>query len=336
MDAVAPSDFYTGLVARLYAPLRDAGAPDPQPYAAFIAAHGEPALELGCGDGDPLLQLRSIGLDVEGLDSSADMLERLRVRAEASGIDVVVHHSTIEAMEMRRRYRSMFLAGETFNLLPDDDTAWHALDRIRTHLEVGGVALIPLFIPRPTPERFFGVARTHTADDGSEMRVTALSETRDVAKRLQVTMLRYEIETADGVVTNEERPWLLHWHTQGGFQALAEEAGLTVIAVLAADGSPAGPEDAEFEFHVQPDPTWDAPRTSRPTSGAGAVVAAAMFGLEQAMYGERPKVEVVAEADADGLDLGTIDLDLDDPTRSRLTLQRDEGDHNPGRDERGG
>lgn len=322
MDAVEPPDFYTGIVAEIYAPLRSAGAPDPEPYARFIAASGEPALELGCGDGDPLLDLRSRGLDVEGLDSSPDMLERLRVRAEAEGIEVVVHRSTIEGMELRRRYRSIFLAGATFNLLPDDDTAWHALDRIRTHLEPGGGALIPLFIPVRTARSAFGVARTHTAEDGTEMRVTAVSETRDVASRLQVTVLRYELVAPDGVTTVEERPWLLHWHTQDSFRGLAEEAGLTVSAVLAPDGLPAGRDDAEFVFWLQPDPAWDAPRTSRP-SGGGALMAAAMLGLDQAIYGERPKVEVVAEAESDGLDLGDIDLDLDNPAQSRMTLPED-------------
>ena len=31
---------------------------------------GEPALEIGCGDGDPLLDLVAAGLDVEGLDAA--------------------------------------------------------------------------------------------------------------------------------------------------------------------------------------------------------------------------------------------------------------------------
>jgi len=324
MDAVEPPDFYTGLVARLYAPLRSTGAPDPEPYGAFIAASGEPALELGCGDGDPLLVLRSRGIDVEGLDASRDMLDRLQERAAEQGIEVVVHHSTIEAMELRRRYRSVFLAGPTFNLLPDDDTAWHALDRIRTHLEPGGKVLIPLFTPERTTRSAFGVARTHTTEDGTEMRVTAVSETRDVANRLQVTMLRYELVEPDGTITMDERPWVLHWHTQAGFRELAAEAGLTVVAVRSPDGSPADEGDTSIVFWLAPDPAWDAPRTSRPTSGGGAVVAAAMLGLDQAIYGERPKVEVVAEAESDGLDLGDIDLDLDDPGRSRMTLQ-DEG-----------
>ncbi len=75
-----------------------------------------------------------------------------------------------------------------------------------------------------------------------------------------------------------------------------------------------------------PDPeTGRAPPLSRGSaSPSGTVLGAAMLGLEQAIYGERPKVEIVAEADADGLDLGDLDLDLDDPASSRMTL-REEG-----------
>ena len=80
----------------------------------------EPALELGCGDGDPLLTLRAAGLDVEGLGSSADMLAKLRQAAEQLHLDVTVHHSTIEDMDLGKTYRSVFLAGPTFNLLIDE------------------------------------------------------------------------------------------------------------------------------------------------------------------------------------------------------------------------
>ena len=59
-------------------------ATEVEPYARFIAGFGEPALELGCGDGEPLLDLRAMGLDVEGLDSSADMLDRCRTAAASS------------------------------------------------------------------------------------------------------------------------------------------------------------------------------------------------------------------------------------------------------------
>ena len=54
---------------------------------------------------------------------------------------------------------------------------------------------------------------------------------------------------------------------------------------------------------------------------AGRALAAGMLGLDEAIYGERPKVEIVAEADADGLDLGDVDLDLEDPSGSRITIE---------------
>jgi hypothetical protein len=57
----------------------------------------------------------------------------------------------------------------------------------------------------------------------------------------------------------------------------------------------------------------------RSTAG-GALLSAAMLALERAIYGERPEVEIVVEASSDGLDLGDIELDPDDPARSRMQL----------------
>lgn len=321
MDSVDPALFYTGLVAQLYAPLRSSGPPDPEPYARFIAASGQPALELGCGDGDPLLDLRARGLDVEGLDSSSDMLQRCGAAAAERGLAVTLHEMPMESMELRRRYRSIYLAGATFNLIVDDDTAWQALARIRAHLEPEGSALIPLFVPRPLPVGAIGVPRSHVTDDGATMRVTVVSEDRDEEARRLTTVLRYELE-ADGHLDSEERPWLLHWHTQEGFRQLVGDAGLLVGGVLAADGSPAGTDDEQFTFWLTPDPAFDAHTSIRDRlPPAGRALAAGMLGLDQAIYGERPKVEIVAEADADGLDLGDIDLDLDDPAQSRMTVE---------------
>ncbi|MHA7132229.1 class I SAM-dependent methyltransferase [Oerskovia turbata] len=241
-----PADFYTGIVAELYAPLKS-GYEDPERYARFVLDSGEPALELGCGDGDPLLALRSLGLDVEGVDSSADMLERLRLLAAAQELDVSVHHQRMEALDLPRAFRSVFLAGPTFCLLPDDETALAALRGIRSHLTDDGTALVPLFIPEPTPADVLGVARESARDDGAVLRVGVVAEERDESARTQRSTLRYE-RVLDGASTVDERVWTMHWHTQDGFRALAAAAGLETVAVQDDDGRHAAPDASDFTF----------------------------------------------------------------------------------------
>jgi SAM-dependent methyltransferase len=311
-------------VADLYAPLRSSGAPDPAPYQRFVRRSGQPALELGCGDGDPLLDLRARGLDVEGLDASADMLARCRLRAEARGLVVTLHEQRMESMELRRHYRSIYLAGPTFNLLTDDDTAWRALARIRAHLEPDGSALIPLFVPPPVLPREIGRPRTRVTDDGATLRFTVTGVERDDAARIQVNHTRYERERGDDIEVLE-RDWVLHWYTQDGFRQLVGDAGLLVDELLGLDGTPASPGDTQYTFVLSRDPAFDHTASVRDRlPPAGRALAAGMLGLDQAIYGEKPKVEIVAEADADGLDLGDVDLDMDDPAASRMTIDPEE------------
>ncbi|MGY1497584.1 class I SAM-dependent methyltransferase [Streptomyces sp. QTS52] len=243
-----PADFYTGIVAELYGPLKSSSQ-NPEPYAAFVQQAGLPALELGCGDGDPLLELRGRGLDVDGVDSSADMLERLRRRADGQGIAATVFHQRMEALDLPRRYRAIFLAGPTFTLLPDDDAALAALRGIRAHLAEGGTALVPLFTPAPTPAGQIGRVRTAAAPDGAELRFSVVAEQRDETARTQTTLLRYERHHGpDSSVV--ERPWILHWYTRAQFEKLATTAGLTVTAVTDPDGKPAS-ADATGLLHFR-------------------------------------------------------------------------------------
>lgn len=247
-EALDPAQFYTGIVAECYAALRGS-VPDPEIYAKFVASSGEPALELGCGDGDPLIALRERGLDVEGLDSSADMIARAQQRADELGIEVRLHCCTIEDMHLDRTYRSIFLAGPTFNLITDDDLAQRSLNNIAAHLEPGGRVLIPLFIPQALPPNVFGVWREHTSDDGTHMRFQVVDARYDEASRTQIATTRYEL-TRDGETHRVERPWELHWHTQASFAEMVERAGMRVHSIVNNAGQLATDHDLEFTFRL--------------------------------------------------------------------------------------
>jgi hypothetical protein len=177
------------------------------------------------------------------------MLARCRAAATARGLEVALHHQSMETMRLGRRYRSIFLAWPTFNLLPDDDAARRALERIREHLAFDGAALIPLFMPRPTPNAELGRPREHVTADGCRLRVTTIGESRDERARLQTSVLRYEVITPNRTDV-DERPWVLHWHTVDGFGELVRDVGLRTRSVRRPDGSPATPTDDAFVFRL--------------------------------------------------------------------------------------
>jgi trans-aconitate methyltransferase len=246
MDA---ADFYTGIVVDAYAKLKSSHF-DPQPYAEFVLVAGQPALEIGCGDGHPLLSLRRQGLDVEGVDSSQDMLERCRINAATLGLEVTLHHQRLEDLALERRFRSIYLAGPTFNLLPDDETALRALRAIRAHLTDDGSALIPLWVPEPTPSEELDSAREATGEDGALLRYTALSEVYDEAARTRTTTVRYERHTA-AATERVERNWIIHWHTPEQFRARCAEADLHIASLIDEAGGSAAATATEFMATVQ-------------------------------------------------------------------------------------
>lgn len=238
--AEAARDFYTGLVAQAYAALVSM-PPDPAPCAAFVRAGNGPALELGCGDGNPLLTLVADGLDVAGLDSSQDMLDRCRRAASDQGLQVTLHHGDMAAFDLGRRYRSIYIAGPTINLLPDDASIEAALGCIADHLEPNGRVLMSFWIPPSvSSDELPRLVETESPGaDGSTLRCSTLRVVRDEVRRLQTSTLRYERLRDGETVESVERPWVLHWLDADAVRELTAKAGLQVVSLADFAGEPA-------------------------------------------------------------------------------------------------
>ena len=238
--------FYTGLVADLYRELRG-GRPDVAMVTRFVRRYGEPALDLGCGDGDPILTLRAAGLDVEGLDASPDMLRRCAVAAAELGLDVTLHEARFETMALGRTYRSIYAATSNWNLLPTDDHLRSAFVALRPHLHPEGAALLTFFVPERRADPT-GWSRRRVLDDGTEIAVTALGVERDEDERTEVTRLRYE-RVRHGETERLDRDWCIHWASPAALIGMAEEAGLVVRSARDVHG-PAHDGSTEFALVV--------------------------------------------------------------------------------------
>ena len=247
-------EFYDGVVADYY----DLLVPEDE-YGSFsffedaIRDGGEPALELGCGTGRPIVSYRQGGLDVEGLDSSTDMLEQCRRKAREHGVDVQLHHARMESFSLERRFRTIFVVSSSFMILRDDETARRALGAIYRHLLPGGRVLIPLHIPQLAPGQvvggdWFPNREAATRDDGSVVCCLGRLARFDEREQIIETTNRYQCSRDGRVEHEEDRSFVLHWHTQPQFRTMLEAAGFGDVRAVRGDWQPSAPDDPVFIF----------------------------------------------------------------------------------------
>ena len=325
-----PALFYTGSGGRaLRAAALAQDAPDPEPYVRFVAPLGRAGARARLRRRRPAARPAGARPRRRGARLVARHARPLPgQRRRTRGLVVTLHESPMESMELPRRYRSIYLAGA--DLQPD---------RRRRHRVAGAGAH-----PRPPRARRLGAdpavrararaARARSVCPAPTSPTTARrcasrssSVERDDEARLQtaVTALRARdrrgsqpSRSAPGSCTGTRRRASGSWSATPAC-SVGERRWRRTAAPAAAGRRRSSPSGSAA---TRPSTHRASIRDRLPP--AGRALAAGMLGLDQAIYGERPKVEIVAEADADGLDLGDVDLDLDDPPRSRMTIERDD------------
>lgn len=72
-------------------------------YRSFVDKADGPVLEAMCGSGRFLLPLLADGIDIDGVDSSPDMLQACRHRGAERGLKPMLFEQTVEGMDLHRR-----------------------------------------------------------------------------------------------------------------------------------------------------------------------------------------------------------------------------------------
>ena len=123
--------------------------------AAFLAdvARGGRALELAIGTGRIALPLAELGVTVDGIDLSVDMVERLRDKPGGATLDVTIGDMSV--VGTGRSYQLVYLVFNTiFNLLTADDQI-RCFENAARHLSDDGAFVVETAVPGAwvTPER---------------------------------------------------------------------------------------------------------------------------------------------------------------------------------------
>ncbi len=138
--------WHYGLIARWWAEFNTA-EPDELAYlAAAIERFGQPALDLGCGTGRLLIPLLATGLDIDGVDISADMLALAEAAARREGLTTTLTRHALHELDLPRTYRTIYAAG-VFGIGGRRERDREALRRVHRHLEPGGAFIFDVELP---------------------------------------------------------------------------------------------------------------------------------------------------------------------------------------------
>ena len=232
-DSLPVNQPYDGLVAQAYdcwLP-HDADYGDLEMYRRAIEQGDGPALELGCGNGRLLLRYRMAGLDVDGVDSAADMLAICRAHADAAGLTVTLHCGDWATIDLPRRYATIYNPAGSFMLIDSDAHAGTTLSTWMRHLAPGGQLWVAMGIPRARLRCPVGVAgatkRNRALPTASRSWCTRRSRATSTC-RSQHVLNRHEVWDANGqLVTTFVRRHRLRWWTADQLERMLRDCGAT-------------------------------------------------------------------------------------------------------------
>jgi SAM-dependent methyltransferase len=227
-------------------------------WQAIAADAGGPVLELGCGTGRVLVPPARSGIEITGLDLSAEMLARCRAKLEAEPPEVRGRVTLVEAdmtsFDLGRRYAAITCPFGGFQQLRTVEQQLACLDRCRAHLLPRGRLVLDLPNPDPAPAAF-----AHDEAAGGEAAVQLVDWTGGRRIRWWVTVTGYErsqqwndcevtfeVIEAGGATKRLTETISLRYIFRYELEHLLVRAGFEIVALYGdydrspfADGSPA-------------------------------------------------------------------------------------------------
>lgn len=150
-------------------------------------ADGGPVLELGIGTGRLALPLVARGLEVHGIDGSAEMVAKLRTKPGGDAIPVSIgDFSTVDAGS---GFALVVLAVNTIFALPDQRAQVACFGNAARHLRPGGAFVVEAWIPDLAPFHRNRLVRQRVVqDDRVSIEAVRVDPVQQIMRTTQVVL----------------------------------------------------------------------------------------------------------------------------------------------------
>ena len=219
-------------------------------YRRLIEQHPGKVLDVGCGTGRLLIPYLAAGIDIEGVDSSEEMLSICRENAAGKGLTATLYEQHMQTLDLTNRYSTIIVPGGSFHLIIDREESTEALRRCNEHLDANGVLALDLDDPteelsEDTLGRWIRRGMV-TGPDGTEVHQERMKERIDRAEQVTSTLIRYRVVRDDKVVQEQVNTMMMRLYFRHEIQRMLEAAGFREIAAIDADSGTSGPAESRW------------------------------------------------------------------------------------------
>ncbi|WGV28169.1 class I SAM-dependent methyltransferase [Halotia branconii] len=229
------STIYGPLCTKAYEITKPIGGkyPDVPYYIKHLSQVGGRILEAMVGTGRLLIPLLEAGLNVEGVDTSPDMLANCRKHCTARELNPVLYEGSVENLDLPGKFRAIAVSFGSFMLL-ERTAAIAALQAFTRHLEPHGRIYIDLELPIEDfkTENLVKQRPPITCPDGSTIVLQSTSGI-DWLNQLNTTVIRYEKWKDSKLIATELQYLTLHWFGRDEFIMCLQENGYKNITLCA-------------------------------------------------------------------------------------------------------
>ncbi len=222
---------------------------DVEYYARELAGMRGKILEPAVGTGRILIPLLEAGLDVDGLDSSREMLAVCRQHCRDRGLDPVLREADMTAFTQPGAFEAVIIPTGSITLLDGRNATLGALACFRESLQPSGRLIVdvpaPQLVTEPEPMRYW-------RREPYLWTLQTMHIDYDPVANQTTRFLRYEKWHDGSLLATELQPFRLQHWSLPEFGALLAEAGYSDIRVNAdyQDDRVPGPDSDDWTFRA--------------------------------------------------------------------------------------
>jgi len=201
-------------------------------------------LEPMCGSGRFLIPLLELGVNIEGMDASSEMLESLKKKCISKNLDPVIYHQCLQNMTINKKYGLVMIPSGSFGLITDNKDVMDSLKNISSVLYPGGKLILEIETPCKSDSGELINRREVINNENIKIEFSSKSEF-DKKLNISTTDYIYRKYKMDILTGQESETLSIRHYKVDEFSDLLTEAGFSQILSLIPYSEKAASDDDE-------------------------------------------------------------------------------------------